>query len=73
MVPFHKLCNGHDVLRKVFSCTDPAPQAPGTNAVLFAMEWTNDHAGKKKPWSELPLATPFFTPWPCGLVDCRHV
>lgn len=47
----HRLCNGHDVLRKMFECTDPKPHRPGTNKVLYALEWENDHPGEEKPWN----------------------
>jgi len=51
IVPFHRLCGGHDVLRRMFECTDPAPHQPGTNKQLYALEWSVDHPGKRKPWN----------------------
>jgi hypothetical protein len=51
IVPFHKLCGGHDMLRRMFECTDPAPHKPGTNKQLYALEWSKDHAGEPQPWN----------------------
>ena len=51
IVPYHRLCGGHDVLRKIFECTDPAPFVEGTNMQLYALEWTKDHFGEPKPWN----------------------
>jgi len=51
IVPFHHLCMGHDVLRRMFECVDPAPHKPGTNQQLFALEWSKDHWDLPKPWN----------------------
>jgi len=52
VVPFHRLCGGHDVLRKIFSCADPKPHREGTNKVMYALEWERDqHDGKEQPWN----------------------
>ena len=51
IVPYHRLCGGHDVLRRMFECTEPSPYKEGENAVLYALEWTKDHAGEDKPWN----------------------
>jgi hypothetical protein len=51
IVPFHMLCGGHDMLRRLFECTDPAPHKPGTNKQLYALEWGKDHPGKDIPWN----------------------
>ena len=51
IVPFHRLCGGHDVLRKLFECTTVAPHKKGTNKQLYALEWTKDHPGEEKPWN----------------------
>eukprot|EP00966_Prymnesium_polylepis_P087456 2023623-Prymnesium_polylepis.3 len=51
IVPYHRLCAGHDMLRRMFECTAPAPHKPGTNMQLYATEWTLDHPGEAKPWN----------------------
>lgn len=51
IVPFHRLCAGHDVLRRMFECVDPAPHVPGQNKRLYALEWSNDHPGLPVPWN----------------------
>ena len=51
IVPYHRLCGGHDMLRRMFECTNPAPHKAGTNMQLVAQEWSNDHPGEPKPWN----------------------
>ena len=51
IVAFHRLCGGHDVLRKIFECVKPAPHKPGTNMQLYALEWSKDHPWEPKPWN----------------------
>jgi len=51
IVPYHRLCGGHDMLRRMFECVAPSPHVPGTNQVLYALEWSNDHPGEDKPWN----------------------
>jgi hypothetical protein len=51
IVPFHKLCMGHDTLRRTFECVDPAPHKPGTNQQLYALEWSVDHWDMEMPWN----------------------
>mmetsp|Transcript_56357 Transcript_56357/g.111874 ORF Transcript_56357/g.111874 Transcript_56357/m.111874 type:complete len:618 (-) Transcript_56357:1473-3326(-) len=51
LTPFHRLCAGHDVLRRMFECVDPKPHKPGTNMKLYALEWTKDHQWEQKPWN----------------------
>ena len=51
IVPFHRLCGGHDVLRKMFECVKPAPHVEGTNKVLYALEWGGNHPGEPQPWN----------------------
>ena len=51
IVPYHRLCGGHDVLRRMFECTDPKPFKEGTNMQLYALEWSKDHSGEPKPWN----------------------
>ena len=50
IVPYHRLCAGHDVLRRMFECTELSPWKEGTNMLLFAQEWSKDHPGEQKPW-----------------------
>ena len=56
IVPYHMLCMGHDMLRKVFECTNPKPHRPGTNKLLFADEWSLNHQGEPKPWNVVDFA-----------------
>lgn len=60
IVPFHKLCGGHDMLRRMFECKNPAPHKPGTNMQLYALEWSKDHPGLPKPWNaiDFTMGTP---------------
>ena len=51
IVPYHRLCGGHDMLRRVFECTNPGPFKQGTNMQLYALEWTADHGREPKPWN----------------------
>ena len=51
LVPFHRLCGGHDMLRRMFECTKPSPPKQGSNLILYALEWSKDHAGETKPWN----------------------
>lgn len=47
--PYHRLCMGHDVLRKIFECPEPIPRRPGENQVLYAQEWPQNKG--PKPWN----------------------
>ncbi|KAL1528477.1 hypothetical protein AB1Y20_009820 [Prymnesium parvum] len=51
IVPFHRLCSGHDVLRRMFECTDPAPRRYGYNQQMYALEWSKYHPRKPRPWN----------------------
>ena len=51
IVPFHELCMGHDMFRRVFECVDPKPHQPGTNLVMYALEWKKDHPRMHMPYN----------------------
>jgi len=51
IVPFHRLCGGHDVLRRIFECVKPSAPVQGTNLVMYAQEWYVDHLGEEIPWN----------------------
>lgn len=50
-IPFHRICAGHDILRRMFECTTARPHKEGTNKQLYALEWSKDHPGESKPWN----------------------
>ena len=49
IVPYHLLCMGHDMLRKVFECTNPKPHRTGDNMQLFAVEWNRSRGSLDPP------------------------
>ena len=51
LTPFHRLCAGHDVLRRMFECTEVRPPKPGINEKYYALEWSKDHPGQHRPWN----------------------
>lgn len=51
IVPFHRLCSGHDALRRMFECMDAPPRREGMNQQLYALEWSKDHPGEQMPWN----------------------
>jgi len=49
IVPYHELCMGHDMFRRVFECLDPRPPRVGKNLVQYALEWYKDHPDLGEP------------------------
>ena len=49
IVPYHELCMGHDLFRRVFECVDPKPPREGANLVQYALEWYKEHGNLGEP------------------------